>query len=251
MPRLEGKVAIVTGAASGIGQATADLFRSEGATVVAADRTEGVDLVKVDAGSEAEIEQLVQQTVADHGGIDIFFANAGISGGLAGLFDQSVADWEEILRVNLIGPWLAIKHAAPHMKERGGGSIICTASVAGIRAGAGGPAYSASKAGVISLVKTAAVQLCDSNVRVNAICPGLIETGMTQGIYDMARAAGKEFAIGQLNPLRRGGEPSEIAHAALFLASDESSYVNGHAMVVDGGLSVSHPFVRQAYGCTF
>lgn len=251
MPRLEGKVAIVTGAASGIGQATADLFRSEGATVVAADRAEGVDLVKVDAGSEAEIEQLVQQTVADHGGLDIFFANAGVSGGLAGLFDQSVADWEEILRINLIGPWLAIKNAAPLIKARGGGSIICTASVAGIRAGAGGVAYSASKAGVINLVKTAAAQLCDSNIRVNAICPGLIETGMTKGIYDMARAAGKEEAIGQLNPLKRGGEPSEIAQVALFLASDESSYVNGHALVADGGLSISHPFTRQAYGCTF
>ena len=137
------------------------------------------------------------------------------------------------------------------MKARGGGSIVCTASVAGIRSGAGGVAYSASKAGVINLVKTAAAQLCDSNIRVNAICPGLIETGMTQGIYDMARAAGKETMIGQLNPLRRGGEPSEIAQVALFLASDESSYVNGHAMVVDGGLSISHPFTRQAYGCTF
>ena len=251
MRRLEGKVAIVTGAASGIGEATADLFRSEGATVVGADRSEGVDIVQVDAGSEADVERLVDQTVADHGGVDVFFANAGISGGLAGIFEQSSADWEEILRVNLIGPFLAIKYAAPHMKERGGGSIICTASVAGIRAGAGGPAYSASKAGVINLVKVAAVQLCDSNIRVNAICPGLIETGMTQGIYDMARAAGKQEMIGQLNPLRRGGEPSEIAHAALFLASDESSYVNGHAMVVDGGLSVSHPFTRQAYGCTF
>jgi NAD(P)-dependent dehydrogenase (short-subunit alcohol dehydrogenase family) len=251
MRRLEGKVAIVTGAASGIGEATADLFRSEGATVVGADRTEGVDIVQVDAGSEADVERLVEQTVADHGGVDVFFANAGISGGLAGIFEQSSADWEEILRVNLIGPFLAIKYAAPHMKQRGGGSVICTASVAGLRAGAGGPAYSASKAGVINLVKVAAVQLCDSNIRVNAICPGLIETGMTQGIYDMARAAGKQEMIGQLNPLRRGGEPSEIAHAALFLASDESSYVNGHAMVVDGGLSVSHPFTRQAYGCTF
>ena len=251
MRRLEGKVAIITGAASGIGQATADLFRSEGATVVAADRLEGVDVVSVDAGSEADVERLVEQTVADHGGVDIFFANAGVSGGMAGLFEQSSSDWEEILRVNLIGPFLAIKYAAPHMKARGGGSIVCTASVAGIRAGAGGAAYSASKAGVINLVKTAAAQLCDSNIRVNAICPGLIETGMTQGIYDMARAAGKEELIGQLNPLRRGGEPSEIAHAALFLASDESSYVNGHALVVDGGLSVSHPFTRQAYGCTF
>jgi NAD(P)-dependent dehydrogenase (short-subunit alcohol dehydrogenase family) len=251
MPRLKGKVAIITGAASGIGEATADLFRAEGATVVAADRTEGVDIVQVDAGSEADVERLVELTVADHGGVDVFFANAGISGGLAGLFEQSSADWEEILRVNLIGPWLAIKYAAPHMKKRGGGSIICTASVAGIRAGAGGPAYSASKAGVINLVKVAAVQLCESNVRVNAVCPGLIETGMTQGIYDMARAAGKETAIGQLNPLRRGGQPSEIAQVALFLASDESSYVNGHALVADGGLSVSHPYTRQAYGCTF
>ena len=251
MRRLEGKVAIITGAASGIGEAAADLFRSEGATVVAADRAEGVDIVSVDAGSEADVERLVEQTVADHGGLDIFFANAGVSGGLAGLFEQSSADWEEILRVNLIGPFLAIKYAAPHMKERGGGSIVCTASVAGIRAGAGGVAYSASKAGVINLVKTAAAQLCDSNIRVNAICPGLIETGMTQGIYDMARAAGKESMIGQLNPLRRGGEPREIAEVALFLASDESSYVNGHALVADGGLSISHPFTRQAYGCTF
>ena len=251
MPRLEGKVAIVTGAASGIGEATADLFRSEGATVVAADRLEGVDIVSVDAGSEADVERLVEQTVADFGGVDVVFANAGISGGLAGIFDQSSADWEEILRVNLIGPFLAIKYAAPHMKQRGGGSIICTASVAGIRAGAGGPAYSASKAGVINLVKTAAAQLCDSNIRVNAICPGLIETGMTQGIYDMARAVGKQEMIGQLNPLRRGGEPKEIAQVALFLASDDSSYVNGHALVADGGLSISHPFTRQAYGCTF
>jgi NAD(P)-dependent dehydrogenase (short-subunit alcohol dehydrogenase family) len=251
MRRLEGKVAIITGAASGIGQATADLFRSEGATVVAADRTEGVDVVSVDAGSEADVERLVEQTVVDHGGVDVFFANAGISGGMAGLFEQSSADWEEILRVNLIGPFLAIKYAAPHMKARGGGSIVCTASVAGIRSGAGGVAYSASKAGVINLVKTAAAQLCDSNIRVNAICPGLIETGMTRGIYDMARAAGKQEMIGQLNPLRRGGEPSEIAQVALFLASDESSYVNGHALVADGGLSISHPFVRQAYGCTF
>jgi NAD(P)-dependent dehydrogenase (short-subunit alcohol dehydrogenase family) len=136
------------------------------------------------------------------------------------------------------------------MEKNGGGSIICTASVAGIRAGAGGPAYSASKAGVINLVKVAATQLCGANIRVNAICPGLIETGMTRPLYELARAAGKEERIGHLNPLKRGGVPVEIANAALFLASDESSYVNGHALVVDGGLSVSHPFNSQEYGRT-
>ena len=118
------------------------------------------------------------------------------------------------------------------------------------RAGAGGAAYSASKAGVISLVEVAATQLCGVGIRVNAICPGLIETGMTSRIYDMARESGKEEMIGQLNPLKRGGAPDEIAQAALFLASDESSYVNGHALVVDGGLSISHPFYNQSYGRT-
>jgi NAD(P)-dependent dehydrogenase (short-subunit alcohol dehydrogenase family) len=205
---------------------------------------------KADAGSDSDVQDLVQLAVRKFGRLDIFFANAGISGGLASIFEQTPEDWQEILRVNLIGPWLAIKHAAPAMKEAGGGSIVCTASVAGLRAGAGGPAYSASKAGVIQLVRVAATQLAGSGIRVNAICPGLIETGMTKGLYDMARAAGKEAEIGHLNPLRRGGEPVEIANAALFLASDDSSYVNGHALVVDGGLSASHPFYRQEYGRT-
>jgi len=248
--RLQGKIAIVTGAASGIGKATAALFRAEGAKVIAADVTEGEGVVAADAGSEEDVRRLVDQAVGEHGGLDIFFANAGISGGLASLFEQTREDWETILRVNLIGPFLAIKHSAPAMKARGGGSIICTASVAGIRAGAGGPAYSASKAGVINLVKVAATQVAGAGIRVNAICPGLIETGMTKGIYDNARAAGREDMIGHLNPLKRGGVPDEIAGAALFLASDEASYVNGHALVVDGGLSGSHPFYRQDYGRT-
>jgi NAD(P)-dependent dehydrogenase (short-subunit alcohol dehydrogenase family) len=248
--RLGGKVAIVTGAASGIGKATAALFAAEGASVIAADVNAAEGIVAADAGREEDVIGLIDQAVRDHGGLDIFYANAGISGGLASIFEQSPEDWEEILRVNLIGPFLAIKHAAPVMKERGGGSIICTASVAGLRSCAGGPAYSASKAGVIRLVQVAATQLSGSNIRVNAICPGLIETGMTKGLYDMARAAGKEDQIGHLNPMKRGGVPDEIARAALFLASDESSYVNGHALVVDGGLSSSHPFHRQQYGRT-
>jgi NAD(P)-dependent dehydrogenase (short-subunit alcohol dehydrogenase family) len=230
--------------------AAAELFRAEGATVVAADRTLGEGITQLDAGSEEEVEAFVERTVADLGGIDIVFANAGISGGMAGIFEQSSTDWQEILRVNLVGPFLLIKYAAPHMKERGGGSIICTASVAGLRAGAGGAAYSASKAGVISLVKVAATQLAGTIVRVNAICPGLIETGMTAPLYEWARSTGREERIGRLNPMKRGGEPAEIASVALFLASDAASYVNGQAIAVDGGLSASHPFSIQDYGRT-
>jgi NAD(P)-dependent dehydrogenase (short-subunit alcohol dehydrogenase family) len=243
MARLDGKVAIVTGAASGIGKAAVELFCSEGATVIGADAAEGAD-VRRDAGSEDDVRTLVEQVVAQHGGLDIFFANAGISGGFASIAEQRAEDWAEIL-VNLIGPFLAIKYAGPAIARRGGGSIVCTASVAGLRSGAGGAAYSASKAGVINLVQTASQQLSGSKVRVNAICPGLIETGMTKPIYDMAKASGQEGRIGELNPLGRGGEPDEIAQAALFLASDESSYVNGAALVVDGGLSSSHPTARR------
>ena len=244
MGRLSGKVAIVTGAASGIGKATVELFRSEGATVIGADVSEGAE-ARADAGSETDVKRLVDEAVAKHGRLDVFFANAGISGGWATISDQTAADWAEILRINLIGPFLAIKYAGPAIAKSGGGSIICTASVAGLRSGAGGAAYSASKAGVINLVQTSAQQLYGSGVRVNAICPGLIETGMTKCIYDMAKAAGQEERIGELNPLTRGGEPSEIANAALFLASNESSYVNGAALVVDGGLSSSHPTTRR------
>jgi NAD(P)-dependent dehydrogenase (short-subunit alcohol dehydrogenase family) len=244
MARLTGRIAIVTGAASGIGKASVALFRSEGATVVGADVAPGADVI-CDAGDEAAVKALIDQVAGDHGGLDILLANAGISGGLASIAEESAADWAEILRINLIGPFLAIKHCAPHLKARGGGSIVCTASVAGLRSGAGGAAYSASKAGVINLVQSAAQQLSGTGIRVNAICPGLIETGMTRPIYDLARERGKIDRIGDLNPLNRGGEPDEIARAALFLASDDSSYVNGEALVVDGGLSSSHPTARR------
>ena len=243
--RLGGKIAIVTGAASGIGLAATELFRREGATVVGADISAGDGIVPADAGREDDVKRLIEDTVSKYGGLDIVFANAGISGGLSSIFEQTAEDWAEILRVDLIGPFLAIKHAAPAMKARGGGSIICTASVAGLRSGAGGAAYSAAKAGVINLVTTAAQQLSGTGIRVNAICRGLIETGMTEVIYQTARDKGVAHRIGELNPLQRGGEPIEIDNAALFLASDESSYVNGQALVVDGGLSSSHPTARR------
>jgi NAD(P)-dependent dehydrogenase (short-subunit alcohol dehydrogenase family) len=259
MARLQGKVAIVTGAASGIGRASALLLVKESAAVVAVDRNEaGVRdtvaaitaeggraiAVAADSGSETDVQGFVARAEQEFGRLDVVFANAGISGGLVPLFEQSVELWQEILRVNLIGAFLAIKHGAPAITRSGGGSIVCTASVAGLRANAGGHPYSASKAGVISLVQTAANSLAGTGVRVNAVCPGLIETGMTQPIFAAARERGTEGKIGQLNPLQRAGAPHEIAHAALFLASDEASYVNGQAIAVDGGLSSTLPFAR-------
>jgi NAD(P)-dependent dehydrogenase (short-subunit alcohol dehydrogenase family) len=256
--RLQGKRAIVTGAASGIGRASARLFAREGAQVMIADRAEEgleetrkmiaaeggkVTALRTDTGLESDVVALIDAAVSEFGGLDVVFANAGISGKSYGFQDTSVETFQEILRVNLIGPFLAIKHSVPHLTKSGKGSIVCTASVAGIRSGAGPLAYSASKAGVINLVQIAANQLRGTGVRVNAICPGLIETGMTKPIFDVAKSRGSQGKIGQLNPLLRAGQPDEIANAALFLASDEASYVTGQFLAVDGGLTSSLPVV--------
>jgi NAD(P)-dependent dehydrogenase (short-subunit alcohol dehydrogenase family) len=258
MGRLSGKRAIVTGAAGGIGRASVLRFAEEGARVLAVDLGEAglretqaqvaraggqAETAVADAADDASVAALVARCVRDWGGLEVIYANAGVPGAPKTILDLEVDDWWPVLRVNLIGPFLAIKHAGRAMAAAGRGSIVCTASVAGLRSGAGGTPYSASKAGVVSLVQTAAYQLAGTGVRVNAICPGLIETGMTKTIYDGARAAGKQHKIGQLNPLKRGGEPHEIAALAAFLASDDASYVNGQAWAVDGGLSASHPYV--------
>ena len=269
MARFTDKSIIVTGAGSGIGRAAALQFAAEGGSVICADKTEGADetarmitdaggtaqAIRIDAGKEEDVVSAVALACDRFGGLDIMFANAGISGGMANIFDTDVALITDVLRVNLIGPFLAIKHAAPKIAERAaekgtGGAIVLTASVAGIRSGAGSPAYSASKAGVINLAAVAAQKLSGSNVRVNAICPGLTETGMTKPTFDYARDAGKMDRVGRLNPLRRGAQPDELAKVALFLASDDASYVNGQAIAVDGGLSSSHPVTKQEYGRT-
>lgn len=262
MGRLEGKRAIVTGAASGIGRASAILFAREGAAVLVVDRDEPglretaariaaagghAQAEPGDAGRDADVARCVARAVSAFGGLDIVHANAGISGGTVPLLETDAALWEEVLRINLIGPFLAIRHAAPHMIPQGRGSIVCTASAAGLRANAAGAPYSASKAGVISLVQTSAAALTGTGVRVNAVCPGLIETGMTRPLFERARARGSEGRIGQLNPMQRHGLPEEIAAAALFLASDDASYVNGQALPVDGGLSAMHPFSKMPH----
>lgn len=253
---LGGKAAIVTGAASGIGRASARMLARAGAQVLCCDRAEGVAEVAqgiveaggiarsmvMDAGAEADVIRAVETAEAEFGGLDIFFANAGITGGVRDLMDSTPEVWAEVLRVNLIGPFLAVKYGAPAMEKRGGGSIVMTASVAGMRANAGPSQYSASKAGVINLAQNASYELTGTNIRVNAICPGLIETEMTRTIYDYAKATGGESWIGLRNPMRRGGEPEEIAAMVLFLASPLASYVNGQALPVCGGLSASHPY---------
>jgi NAD(P)-dependent dehydrogenase (short-subunit alcohol dehydrogenase family) len=259
MGRLEGKSVVITGAGSGIGRAASLLFTREGARLIAVDRAESVrdtveqvrkaggtaEAVVADAGSEKDVVAFIDKAISAHGRLDAIWANAGVSGGLVPLAEQTVEHWQEILRINLIGPFLAVKYSIPHMIKQRGGSIVCTASVAGLKSGASGHPYAASKAGVISLVQTTAYSLSGTGVRINAICPGLIETGMTRPIFENARERGTDGKIGQLNPLKRAGQPHELAAMGLFLASDDASYVNGQAIPVDGGLTASMPYTGK------
>ncbi|MBU2552444.1 MAG: SDR family oxidoreductase [Proteobacteria bacterium] len=252
--RLEGKVAVITGAASGIGQAASIMFAREGARVVLADVVEdemrrivdeieskgGTAVMKrTDVSDEDQVRALIELALKNFSRLDILCNNAGVTGGLNEIENEDADNWRRVLDVNLMGAVYGVKHVSGPMKSIGAGSIVNTASVAGIRAGAGSNAYSASKAALINFTRTAACDLGAFNVRVNAVCPGLIETGMTKPVFDYARETGKIGKVGNRCELRRYGRPHEIAGAMLFLASDEASFITGQALAVDGGNTCS------------
>ncbi len=252
---LHKKVAVITGASSGIGRATALRFAREDASLVLASRNEkaleevaelamkagGQVLTKrTDVSREVEVKGLIELALATFGEVDILCNNAGTAGQpYMHPEDQESLDWQNVLAVNLLGAVYGIKYIAAHMKVRGSGAIVNTSSVAGLRAGAGSNAYSASKAALISLTQTAACDLGQYNVRVNAVCPGLIKTEMTRPVFDYARETGKEDRLGYRCELRRYGKPEEVASVILFLASDEAGYITGQAIPVDGGNTAS------------
>ena len=247
--KLDGKVAIITGGASGLGRATALLFANEGAKVVVADisadtgekvaariRDAGGDAiaVKTDVGNEEEVKALVAATVGKYGRLDIAFNNAGIGGDAAKVGDYSTEVWNRVININLTSVFLCMKHELGPMLEQGSGSIINCSSMLGTVAFATAPAYVAAKHGVIGLTKTAALEYAEEGIRVNAICPGFVATALTTNENDDPNAELNAFYSG-ITPQGRMGTSEEIAEAVLYLASDAAGFTTGMAMVVDGG----------------
>lgn len=246
---LRGQVALVTGGASGIGRATALAMAREGAKVVVADVQEAAAwetialvqeaggeafFVKCDVSKTVEVQNLVETVVKTFARLDCAFNNAAIAGPLGGLADCTEEDWDRVLGVNLKGVWNCMKHQIPQMLKQGKGAIVNTSSVGGKVALAGLGAYTASKHGVIGLTKTAAVEYSGLGVRVNAVCPGIIETPMLREVVNLAgQAVEAQFIAAQ--PIGRKGKPEEIAEAVVWLCSDRASLVTGEAMSVDGG----------------
>lgn len=254
--RLAGKVAVITGAASGIGRGTVELFLKEGAQVVGADIQDdkgarmseaygaGFRYVHCDVMDENAIKAALDLAVSAFGRLDTLFNNAGTGGALENAETVTADGFDSVMRLHIRAALFGIKHAVPHMKAAGGGSIISTASIAGMQHGFGPILYSIAKAGIIHMTKVAAVQLAPYGVRVNAICPGLIATaifarsiGLATQVADQTPAA-IAAAAGAAQPIPRGGLPSDIAEAALYFASDGASFVTGQALAVDGGITL-------------
>lgn len=254
MSRLKGRVALITGGASGIGEATVRLFVEEGASVMLADiqddrgrRLAGelgsrAAYLHTDVSREADVQAAVDETCKRFGRLDCIFNNAGYAGVGGRIEDIPVEGFDETMGVLVRGVFLGIKHAARVMKKQGSGSIISTASVAGLRTGFGPHTYSAAKAAVIHLTHSVAMELGESGVRVNCICPGGIATPIFGKSMGLSPERAEEViplmkgVLENFQPIKRTGLPEDIARAALWLASDESGFVNGHALVVDGGL---------------
>jgi NAD(P)-dependent dehydrogenase (short-subunit alcohol dehydrogenase family) len=232
--RIEGRVALITGAASGLGLATAERFAKEGAIVVGADVTTGDGVHALDVRDETAIAALVDEIVAEHGRLDIVVNYAGVAGG-GPVHMVDGADWDRVLEVNLKGTFLVNKHALRPMLAQHSGSIINIASVEGLQGTEGGSSYNASKGAVVMLTKNMAIDYGRAGIRVNAICPGFIDTPMFRAVMGSEHMAQFREEYREDHMLGRFGRPEEIAAAALFLASDDASFVTGVALPVDGG----------------
>jgi NAD(P)-dependent dehydrogenase (short-subunit alcohol dehydrogenase family) len=248
--QLQGKVAIITGAATGIGRATALLFAREGASVVVADINEydaqrtvadiedqGADarFVQTDVSQAEDMQALMERAAEEMGGIDVIVNNAGAQrSGAVTEFEES--EWDLLMRVNPRSCFLGAKYGVPYLRERGGGSIVNVSSLAGLKGGPGMTAYSASKGAIIAFTRALAEELSPDNIRANSVCPGWIDTPFNEpAIEFMGGRAQQEEMVKQTVPLKRQGTPEEIAPGILYLASDASSYVTGQELVIDGG----------------